>query len=263
MPQRLARAAHAHGEVQQAQLRGLVGILFQDVLVAAHACEVVDIAGFGHADDGMNQQVRLGLLGGPERQFLVGAMQGVAGLEGDDAAPAQFAETPPQLRRRVAQQLEIVIGGRFDAANAPAQVNGTGAVPEVADGRMGVVRRAVDAHALAVQIGFPDVGDIQHGDQHAFRIAQCDRFTFLDALCERFADIEIDRYRPEHAVHEAHLIADPFVIVPGEVTLQRRKGAVHEQVEVAQLARGQVPGRTVSGLLLLEVRLSLGPGIDS
>ena len=58
----------------------------------------------------------------------MGAMQRVARLKGDDATPPQLAEAAAQFRRGVAQQLEIVVGRRFDAAHAPAQINRARAV---------------------------------------------------------------------------------------------------------------------------------------
>ena len=77
-------------------------ILVEHRLVAAHAGEVVDVAGLGHADRRVDQQVRLRLAGGAEGQLLVGAVQRVAGLEGDDAAPAELAEVGAELVRGVA-----------------------------------------------------------------------------------------------------------------------------------------------------------------
>ncbi len=48
--------------------RGLLRVLLEDVLVAAHARVVIDIAGLGHADHRVDQQVGLDLTGGAERQ---------------------------------------------------------------------------------------------------------------------------------------------------------------------------------------------------
>ena len=105
VPQRLARTAHAHRQVQQAQHRGLLRVALEHVLVAAHAREVIDVAGLGHADDRMDQQVRLDVARRPERQLLVRAVHRVARLERDDLAPAELAETAAQLGRRVAQHV--------------------------------------------------------------------------------------------------------------------------------------------------------------
>ena len=88
MPNGLARSAHAHGERQQGKLRGRLRELGEQQLVAAHSRVVIHVAGLGHAHHRMNQQVGLDLLGGAESQFDVGAVHGVASLEGDHAAPA-------------------------------------------------------------------------------------------------------------------------------------------------------------------------------
>ncbi len=116
VPQRLARPGHAHREVQQAQLRGLLGILLQDLLVAAHARVVIDVARLRHADHRMDQQVRLVLLRRPEGQLLVRAMHRVAGLECDHLAPAKLLETRAHLGRRIAEAAEVVVHRRLDAA---------------------------------------------------------------------------------------------------------------------------------------------------
>ena len=52
VPHRLARPAHAHGEVEEAERGGRGRILVEHRLVAAHAGEMVDVARLGHADDG-------------------------------------------------------------------------------------------------------------------------------------------------------------------------------------------------------------------
>ena len=72
------------------------------MLVAAHAREVVDVARLRHADDGLNQQVRLDVLRRPERELLVGAMHRIARLERDDAAPAELLKAIAKFFRCVA-----------------------------------------------------------------------------------------------------------------------------------------------------------------
>jgi hypothetical protein len=95
------------------------GILVEHRLVAAHPGEVVDVARLGQADDRMDQQVGLGLLGGAEGQLLVRAVQRVAGLERDDLAPAELAEQRAQLVRRVAAGAVVVMHRRLDAVTGP------------------------------------------------------------------------------------------------------------------------------------------------
>ena len=90
VPQRFARPAHAHGQVQQAQRAWSAPGTAPALLVAAHAGEVVDVAGLGHAHHRVNQQIGLYFARGAEGQFLVGAVHGVTGLEGHHLAPAQL-----------------------------------------------------------------------------------------------------------------------------------------------------------------------------
>ena len=76
---------------------------------------MVDIAGFGHADDGMNEQVRLYLTSRPQRQLLVCAMHRVTRLKRNNFAPAEFAEAFAQFCRVIAQMFEVVVCWRLDA----------------------------------------------------------------------------------------------------------------------------------------------------
>ena len=144
VPDRLARAGHAHGEVQQAHRGGGGGVLVEHRLVAAHPGEVVDVARLGQAHHRVDQQVGLGFLGGAEGQLLVGAVQRVAGLEGDDLAPAELAEIGAQLVRRVAAAAEIVMRRRLDAGDRAAEIDLAGGVVQVVDRRVGVVVGAED-----------------------------------------------------------------------------------------------------------------------
>ena len=159
VPDRLARAGHAHRQRQQAERGGLLGIVVQQLLVAAHAGEMVDVAGLGHADHGLDQEVGLGRLGGAEGQLLVRAVHRVAGLEGDHAAPAQLPEPVAQLLRRVAQMLEIVVHGRLDALHRAAEIDAAGMVVQVAHRRMGPVVAAEHRQGLGPLVGLPAVGD--------------------------------------------------------------------------------------------------------
>ena len=55
-------------------MRGGGGVFVQHRFVTAHAGEMIDIAGFGHADDGVNEQVGLRLARGTEGEFLMRAV---------------------------------------------------------------------------------------------------------------------------------------------------------------------------------------------
>ncbi|MPL71146.1 hypothetical protein SDC9_16917 [bioreactor metagenome] len=258
VPDRLARAGHAHRQVQQAERGGRLRVLVEHRLVAAHAGEVVDIAGLGEADHRVDQQVRLGFLRGAEGQLLVRAVQRVAGLEGDDLAPAELAEIGAQFVRRVATGLEIVMHRRLDAGDRAAEIDRARGVVQVVHRRMGEVVGAEDLGGLVGLVRHPFVGDRQDREDHTFLIAQRDVGAGLDALGEFLADVEGDRHRPERPVGEVHVLDDAVVILFAQEALERVETAVHQQLEVTDLPRRQVPRNEVAGLDLQLLRGFMG-----
>ncbi len=97
VPDGLAWTAHAHGQRQQGKFRSRLRELGEQQLVAAHTRVVIHIAGLRHAHHGMNQQVRLDLLGSAECQFDVGPMHGITRLERHYAAPALASKLRPNF----------------------------------------------------------------------------------------------------------------------------------------------------------------------
>ena len=139
VPDGLAGASHTHGERQQGQYGHAVGVARHQGLVDAHAGKVVDVAGLGQPHDGVDQHVGLAGAGGAHRQLAVGAVHGVARLEGDDLLPAQLVEVQPQLGWRVAQTDVVVVLQPVNRLDPPAHVEGLGGVVEVGDGRMRLI----------------------------------------------------------------------------------------------------------------------------
>jgi hypothetical protein len=133
---------------------------------------VIEVARLGHADHRLDDQVRLDLLGRPQRQLLVRAVHRVAGLERHHAPPAQPRELGPQLRGREPQRGEVVVRGEPDPFKPAADVVGMAPLEQVGDA--GVVGAAgpEDLACLALAVGLPDVIDVQHGQHHALGIAQ-------------------------------------------------------------------------------------------
>lgn len=98
VPKGLAGTAHAHGQGQQGQRGHAVGVTGQQGLVDADAGEVVNVAGLGHADDGVDEDVGALGAGGADRQLAMGTVHGVASLEGHDLLPAELVEVGAKLR---------------------------------------------------------------------------------------------------------------------------------------------------------------------
>ncbi len=123
---------------------------------------------------------------------------------------------------------------------------------------MGIIGGSVDPFRLGHEIRAPHVGDFQRCQQHAFRIPQGNGLASPETLGERLADIQCDGHRPQDAAGEPHRIAHRVVVRPVEEAFQWREGAVHEQVQVADLSLGQIPGLVVLGFDLLLVTATFG-----
>ncbi len=176
---------------------------------------MVDVARPRHADHRMQEQIALALARRTEREFLVRAVHRVSGLERDDLAPAELAEPSAQLRRRVAQQLEVVMHRRLDAAQPSSDVYGPGAMTKVVYARVMIVVGAEDAARLSGLVRLPAVANLHRRDQHALGIAQRNVIAFLEPGRELAAHIEIDRDRPHDAGWQAHVRQHRFVVGRG------------------------------------------------
>ena len=137
----------------------------------------------------MDEQVRLDLTRGAQRQLLVGAVDWVAGLESHDLAPAELAKARPELRRRVAQVLEVVVHRRLDAAQATAHVDRVRDVVQVMHRRVLLVGCAEHARSFRGLVGRPDVADLERRYDHALEIPESDVVAGLDAGSELLADV--------------------------------------------------------------------------
>ena len=133
VPDRLPRSTHAHGQREQTQDGHAVGVAREQRLVNPHPGEVVDVAGFGQADDGVDEDVGLAGPGGADCQFSVGPMHGVAGLKGNNARPAKLFEMDPELGRSVAKSDIVIVVQSRDGINLAAHVIVLNSIVQVFD----------------------------------------------------------------------------------------------------------------------------------
>ena len=201
---------------------------------------MINVAGFGHANNRVDQQVGLGFAGGAEGQLLVGAVQRVAGLEGDNFAPADFAEIGAQFIWGVAAGAEIIVHRLLDAGDRAAQIDAASLVVQVVDGRMRVIVGAKDHFGLAGLVWRPAVGDGHGGEDHAFLVAQGDVFAHFQGFGKLFGDIQVDRHRPERPIGQPHVFHNAVVVFLGQEALERVEAAIHQKLKIADLARCQV-----------------------
>lgn len=74
-----------------------IRILGHNGLIHPDAGVVVDISGFGHADNGVDEHVGLALTRGADGELAVSAVHRVTGLESDDLAPSNLLEVGTEL----------------------------------------------------------------------------------------------------------------------------------------------------------------------
>ena len=243
VPHRFTRPRHPHRQVQQAHRRGRGRVFVDHRLIAAHPGKVVDVARFGHANHRMDQQVRLRLARRAERQFLMGAVQRVAGLECHDLVPAHLAEIGAQFVRRVAPRFEIIMHRGLQAFDLATQIDRPRDVVQVVHRRMRQIIRAKDLDRLIRLVRHIFVGNRHHCQNHAFRIAQRNPRPRCHAIRKLFADIQRDRYRPQRALGQVQCFHDRGIISLSQKPCQRVEPAIHQQFQIADLTQRQIPRR--------------------
>ena len=170
----------------------------------------------------MDKEAGFDLFCGAESEFDVGAVHRVAGLEGDDAAPALVRKIGTELGGCLAQRLEVVMARELEAFEAAADVPGIASVHQIRNAGMGDARAVENGFSFGLTIGLPDVFNVQNGDHDALGIAQGDLGAAgVQGLGEGFRNIEGDRHRPKKAAAQSHIAADAFVIGPVHETGER------------------------------------------
>ena len=147
----------------------------------------------------------------------------------------------PEVGGLVAQLLEIVLGRPGEAGEPAAEIDRMGAVEQVIDPWMGLVLGPEHDLRLAPPVRLEDVQDGHHRDQETLGIAQADGIAGAQAARELLAHVEHHRDRPEGAVGEPHARQHGLVVGLAEKPLQRRKTAAQQQLQIAELALGQIP----------------------
>ena len=64
----------------------------------------------------------------------------------------------------------------------------------------------------------------------------------LKRFRESLGNVERDGHRPEEAIDQMHIVADGFVVITVHEASERREAAIEQQLEIAELSRGEVPG---------------------
>ena len=241
-----ARPRHAHREIEQAQGRGPVGKMPQHAFVAPHPGEAIDLPRKGLSHDGMEEQVRFARTRGLQSHLDMGAVKRVAGLESNDAPPAELAEALAQLGGGVAKRTVVVMQNRPEPGDPAAHIDRMGAMEEVGNAGMRLVKRAVHGARLLILLGPPHLADLHDGGEQPFGVAKRDGVAALEPPRERLAHVERHRDRPDLARWQPHVAQHSLVLGRAHEPLKRGEGAVQQEIEIAELARGKVPALRVA-----------------
>src|SRR5436305_9859824 len=106
-------------------------------MVTADAREVIDVSQLFQSHCRMNKQSCFSLFACAEGQFNMGPMHGIAGLKGDNSAPALPGKLLPQFGRRQTQCFEIIAGRTLHALKPASDVPWIRFVKHMEDARMG------------------------------------------------------------------------------------------------------------------------------
>ena len=190
----------------------------------------------------MNEQVRLDLLGGAEREFLMGAVHGIARLEGNHAPPPQTGKLGTQFGWSQPQTFEVIVRRRLRAFDSATHVPRVALVQQVIGAGMDITRAIEDRLGFGLAVGLPHVFDVQNRQHHAFGIAQRNfAAARLEGPGEVISDIQGDRDGPQNATGRTHVVAHTLVIRARHEATQRREATAHQQFKIAELPRSQVP----------------------
>ncbi len=235
----LTRAGVVHLRRLDAEHDAVVRVVvLHQHLVAAHPHVGGDVAGLGLADQRVDEEPVAGLQRGLG-QVLVGAVDRVAGLEGDDLLPAARLEVGLVLGRRLVAAHEglLVVGQRVDLDRAGEHP--VALLVDRGDAGVGLVGRPVDLLGLALDVALPDLLDGEPAQRLALVAGQGDDVADLALEVGR----QGDRDRPVVAGDGPHLGADALPVGGPLEAGQRREAAVADHLEVGGVALGKGQGK--------------------
>ena len=114
VPDGLSGPGQSHGQRQQGQKDPLrIVVVSGQSSIGTNPCIVIDIARFGHTHDRVKQQCPIGFFGRSLDQFLVDAMQRIAGLKSHDIITVELCQSLAGLLGRQAYVLEVIVFGKL------------------------------------------------------------------------------------------------------------------------------------------------------
>ena len=202
---------------------------------------MIDVAGLGQPDHGVDHQHPVHRLGGALGEFLVNPVQGISGLERNHVFPPERLEPGPGLGRVQPQVCEVMVHGKLDDLDRSRQVE---RCPAGHLGNHGVLGIRGAEHLAGDLVCGPlvDVLDRHGGEKVVVRAAQGD--LFVQRHPGGRLGRQRDGYGEQPPVGEPHVIDHAAVVIPPHEAVQGGECAGGQQLEVAhragrELDRGQ------------------------
>ena len=255
VPQSLTGTSHSHGKREETEGGHTRGVGLQQLEVDTDTGEVIDISRLGHTDNGVDEHVGLGVTSSTEGQLTVRAMHGVTGLESNNTNVAVLAEGSPDLTGGHAKVVEVVVDGEGDTFELTTEVDVSGLVEEVLNGRVTLVIGGTENHlGFAGLVGGVDGTNSQDSEGVSVTVPEGDTVSDLVLLGGLLGNIKGNGHGPDLAVDQPGVLNNGLVVVLVEETLEGGETSVEEHLDIAQLARSKSDGGKVLGLFLQLVK---------
>ena len=233
VPDRLARACVAHRGRERGHDHavGRVVVVDEDA-VALDARRGGHVVGLRLADERVDEQAVDGLERAL-RQVLVRAVDRVAGLEADDAAPASLRERLARVSRDRGRAPGTA--ARAGRRRSPCRRGRAGAARRGARLRDAPRRSCGSSCSASRSLSYSKTSSTS--STASGRPSPSASATRSPCGC-RF-DGEADGKSPGEPVREVHVLDDALVVLAAHEALERRERARREHVQVGHLTRGQ------------------------
>src|SRR6516164_8543482 len=114
------------------------------------------------------------------------------------------------------------MGRQLQTFHTTTHVPGVSSIEKIIDAGMDTARRPQNSLCFELSVRLPDILDIQDRQHYAFGIAERNfAASGIKRFGKRLGHIERDRYWPERAAAQFHLVAYAVVIPPIHKAAQR------------------------------------------
>ena len=254
---RLTGSGVAHGGGVGAEHHPALRVVaLEQYQVAAHAHLGGNVIGLG----GTHQRVDEQAVDHFERalgQILVGAVDGIPGLEGDHGVPFALGELGAGSVGGEGVVDKRLIGQLVDQHHRAAEVDRS-RLTHRRNAGVGPIGGSVDALGLVILIGAELVVHRHDREHGAVRMGQGDVLVERAAFGFLIGHLKTDGDAPGVPFREPHIVDDGVVVLLSDEALEGAVDAGGDALEIVEVAVAERQGRQRSGCLQSSVALAAG-----